>query len=147
CARSAQASSTCSRRTEPACDRRQVGRDYRTGAHRARLTRPAQPMKRETMKNITAAAVLMLVSATSAFGDEGMWTPDNLPKAQVQANHGFTPDAKWAEHVQKAALRLAGGCSGSFVSPDGLVLTNHHCINSCVQQLSSAEKDYIKDGF
>src|SRR5690606_12949943 len=47
----------------------------------------------------------------------------------------------------KAALRLAGGCSGSFVSPDGLVLTNHHCVNSCVQQLSTAEKDYIKSGF
>ena len=56
--------------------------------------------------------VLMLATCTSAFADEGMWTPDNLPKAEVQARHGFTPNAAWATHVQKAALRLAGGCSG-----------------------------------
>ncbi len=93
------------------------------------------------------ALVLMAISSASAFAAEGMWTPDNLPKAEIQQQFGFTPDAKWAEHVQKAALRLAGGCSGSFVSPNGLVLTNHHCVNSCVQQLSSADKDYIKSGF
>lgn len=93
------------------------------------------------------ALVFMLATCASAFADEGMWTPDNLPRTEVQARHGFTPDAAWATHVQKAALRLAGGCSGSFVSPNGLVLTNHHCVNSCVQQLSSAEHDYIKDGF
>lgn len=98
------------------------------------------------MKRLVAPFILALL-ASSAFADEGMWTPDNLPAAQVQAAHGFTPDAKWAGHVQKSALRLAGGCSGSFVSPDGLVLTNHHCINSCVQQLSTAERDYIKSGF
>lgn len=69
---------------------------------------------------------LMLTVAGSAIAGEGMWTPDNLPKQAVQSQFGFTPDAKWAEHVQKAALRLAGGCSGSFVSPNGLVLTNHH---------------------
>ncbi len=91
--------------------------------------------------------ILAATVSTAAFAGEGMWTPDNLPKAQVQQQYGFTPDAKWAEHVQKSALRLAGGCSGSFVSPNGLVLTNHHCVNSCVQQLSTAEKDYIKSGF
>ena len=99
------------------------------------------------MNKSAVTLLLALVTSTGAFADEGMWTPDNLPTAQVQANHGFTPDAKWAEHVQKAALRLAGGCSGSFVSPNGLVLTNHHCVNSCVQQLSTADKDYIKSGF
>jgi hypothetical protein len=93
------------------------------------------------------ALLILALLAGPAFADEGMWTPDNLPAAQVRAAHGFTPDGKWAERVQKSALRLAGGCSGSFVSPDGLVLTNHHCINSCVQQLSTAERDYIKSGF
>lgn len=90
------------------------------------------------MSNISVAWLLAALFSATAFADEGMWTPDNLPVAQVQAAHGFTPDAKWATHVQKSALRLAGGCSGSFVSPDGLVLTNHHCINACVQQLSTA---------
>jgi len=99
------------------------------------------------MNKIAVALFLMFVTASSAMAGEGMWTPDNLPKKDVQAQYGFTPDAKWADHVQKAALRLAGGCSGSFVSPNGLVLTNHHCVNSCVQQLSSADRDFIKSGF
>ena len=99
------------------------------------------------MKKTVLALVLMTVTSAAAFAGEGMWTPDNLPKAEVQAKYNFTPDAKWSEHVQKAALRLAGGCSGSFVSPNGLVLTNHHCVNACVQQLSSAQNDYIKSGF
>lgn len=99
------------------------------------------------MNKFLVSVLLALGVAGVAHADEGMWTPDNLPVSRVQARFGFTPDAKWAEHVQKAALRLAGGCSGSFVSPDGLVLTNHHCINACVQQLSTKEHDYIKDGF
>lgn len=99
------------------------------------------------MKTSSALLALLLAASGLACADEGMWTPDNLPVEQVKARHGFTPDAKWAAHVQKAGVRLAGGCSGSFVSPDGLVLTNHHCINSCIQQLSSAENDYIRNGF
>ncbi|HEY0179032.1 MAG TPA: S46 family peptidase, partial [Dokdonella sp.] len=99
------------------------------------------------MKKFCLALLLTALSSAAAFAGEGMWTPDNLPRAEIQAKYGFTPDAKWVEHVQKAALRLAGGCSGSFVSPHGLVLTNHHCVNSCVQQLSSADRDFIKTGF
>lgn len=99
------------------------------------------------MKKIAVVFFYTLVTSAGAFAAEGMWTPDNLPKAQLQEKYKFSPDAKWAEHVQHAALRLAGGCSGSFVSPTGLVLTNHHCVNSCVQQLSTADKDFIKAGF
>ncbi len=92
--------------------------------------------------------VLMLVLASSAvFAAEGMWTLDNLPVEQMKKQYQFTPDKAWAEHVMRASARLAGGCSASFVSKDGLVLTNHHCVNECVQQLSSAGKDYIRDGF
>jgi hypothetical protein len=99
------------------------------------------------MYKIAVALILMFASVAGAVAGEGMWTPDNLPKAQIQARYGFTPDAAWTGHAQRAALRLAGGCSGSFVSPNGLVLTNHHCVNSCVQQLSTAERDFIKSGF
>jgi hypothetical protein len=99
------------------------------------------------MKPFAVAIVAALVTTASAFAAEGMWTPDNLPKAQITQMYKFTPDPKWAEHVQHAALRLAGGCSGSFVSPTGLVLTNHHCVRSCVQQLSTKDKDFVKDGF
>jgi len=99
------------------------------------------------MKNLMIALTIALTMATAAFAGEGMWTPDNLPAKQLQEKYKFTPDAKWAGHAQRAALRLAGGCSGSFVSPTGLVLTNHHCVNSCVQQLSTADKDFIASGF
>ncbi len=99
------------------------------------------------MKIVTVAVFAALAATASAFAGEGMWTPDNLPKTQLQEKYKFTPTQKWVDHVQHAALRLAGGCSGSFVSPSGLVLTNHHCVNSCVQQLSTADKDFIKTGF
>ncbi len=98
------------------------------------------------MKKIVIT-VCALVTSAGAFAGEGMWTPDNLPKAQLQEKYKFAPTQKWVDHVQHAALRLAGGCSGSFVSSTGLVLTNHHCVNSCVQQLSTADKDFIKSGF
>ena len=99
------------------------------------------------MKKVVVTVACVFVTGAGAFAAEGMWTPDNLPKAQLQEKYKFAPDAKWAGHVQHAALRLAGGCSGSFISPTGLVLTNHHCVNSCVQQLSTADKDFIKSGF
>jgi len=99
------------------------------------------------MKHMKIAVFLALLISGAAFAGEGMWTPDNLPVKQLAEKYKFSPDAKWAEHAQHAALRLAGGCSGSFVSPTGLVLTNHHCVNSCVQQLSTADKDFIASGF
>lgn len=87
------------------------------------------------------------LATASAYAGEGMWTPDNLPKQELATKYKFTPTAQWVDHAQKAALRLAGGCSGSFVSATGLVLTNHHCVNSCVMQLSTAQKDFIAAGF
>lgn len=92
-------------------------------------------------------ACLLLALAVPAAADEGMWTLDNLPRDALRAKHDFDPGAKWLQHAMKSAVRLAGGCSGSFVSPTGLVLTNHHCVLGCVQQLSSAEHDYVNDGF
>jgi hypothetical protein len=85
--------------------------------------------------------------ALVATADEGMWTFDNFPAKQVQQKFGWAPDKAWLDRAQAAAVRLTGGCSASFVSPDGLVLTNHHCVATCVQNLSTAEKDYIANGF
>lgn len=99
------------------------------------------------MSKIAIAAVCALLASSAAWASEGMWTPDNLPKKELQDKYKFTPDAQWVSHTQHAALRLAGGCSGSFISPTGLVLTNHHCVNSCVLQLSTADHDFIKSGF
>jgi hypothetical protein len=85
--------------------------------------------------------------AAPAFADEGMWTFDNFPADAVKAKHGVTIDQKWLDHVRASAVRLAGGCSASLVSPNGLVLTNHHCVAGCVQDLSTPDNDYIKNGF
>ncbi|AXI02166.1 S46 family peptidase [Aquirhabdus parva] len=99
------------------------------------------------MKKIAMAVLCVLYGPASVNAAEGMWTPNNLPTAELKEKYQFNPDPKWVTHAQKAAVRLAGGCSGSFVSPAGLVLTNHHCVNSCVQQLSTADHDFIKSGF
>ena len=98
------------------------------------------------MKRLLTAVSLALF-AMPALADEGMWTFDNFPAKAVKAKYGVTLDQKWLDKVQAGAARFGGGCSSSVVSPDGLVLTNHHCVRSCVQLNSTASADYIKDGF
>lgn len=88
-----------------------------------------------------------LAIASSLFAAEGMWTLDNLPYKDLEKNYNFKPTPEWIEKSMRSAVRLAGGCSGSFVSPEGLVLTNHHCVISCVEDLSSKEQDFINKGF
>ncbi len=92
---------------------------------------------------LCAAAVIPL----AARADEGMWTFNDFPAAKVEQKYGFRPDAKWLDHVRLSSARLAQGCSASFVSESGLVMTNHHCAHSCIEQLSTGEKDYVKSGF
>ena len=94
-----------------------------------------------------ALAALLVVFGAVASADEGMWTFDNFPAAKVQQQYGFTPDPKWLDRVRKATVRLESGCSGSVVSKDGLVLTNHHCVTDCAADLSSPGNDYVDDGF
>ena len=83
----------------------------------------------------------------AARADEGMWTFDNVPRATIEAKYGVRVTDAWLDRLRLASVRLEGGCSGSFVSGDGLVLTNHHCVDSCLQDLSSAGKDLVADGF
>ena len=95
----------------------------------------------------SACGALFSLSAGQAQADEGMWTFDNFPADKVQAAYGVTIDQSWLDRVQAASVRLTNGCSASVVSDQGLVLTNHHCVVSCVQDLSSAETDYVQEGF
>ncbi|HXU83618.1 MAG TPA: S46 family peptidase, partial [Polyangia bacterium] len=97
------------------------------------------------------ALVGLLSFVTLALGvpagaDEGMWTFDNFPKAKVQSSYGFKVTDDWLHHVMRSAVRLSG-CSSSFVSPQGLVATNHHCVVSCLQQLSTPQRDLVATGF
>ena len=91
--------------------------------------------------------VCLVFLAAAARADEGMWTFDNFPAKKVAKEYKFTPDAAWLEEARLSSLRLAGGCSGSFVSASGLVMTNHHCAHSCIEQLSTKDKDFVAEGF
>jgi hypothetical protein len=97
------------------------------------------------MKRLVVVAAL--VGALPALAEEGMWTYNNFPSAKVKEQYGFEPSQQWLDKVRLSSARLAGGCSASFVSPNGLVMTNHHCARGCIQQLSTGEKDYIANGF
>ena len=97
------------------------------------------------MKRVVLLCVA--VAGASAWADEGMWTLDAFPRDKVEREYGFRPDDRWLEHVRLSSARLAGGCSGSFVSSSGLVLTNHHCAHQCIEQLSTARHDLVRTGF
>jgi hypothetical protein len=84
---------------------------------------------------------------SSALAEEGMWTFDNPPAKLLQERYGFTPTAEWLEHVRLSSVRFNDGGSGSFVSPRGLVLTNHHVALGQLQKVSTPQKDYVTDGF
>ena len=90
---------------------------------------------------------LALWFSPAARADEGMWTFDNVPRAAIEAKYGVAITDAWLDHLRLASVRLEGGCSGSFVSKDGLVLTNHHCVDSCLQDLSSAGNDLVANGY
>ena len=94
-----------------------------------------------------AAATVFTMTMPSTHGDEGMWLFNNPPRKQLKEKYGFEPTDAWLEHVQKSSVRFNSGGSGSFVSANGLVMTNHHVGADDLQKLSTKEKDYLKDGF
>ena len=90
---------------------------------------------------------LAWVADRRSFADEGMWTFDNPPLKQLKERYGFVPTQEWLDHVRLSSVRFNDGGSGSFVSPRGLVLTNHHVARGQLQKISTPKKDYVKDGF
>src|SRR4051794_19232354 len=109
-----------------------------------------------TRQRVTTTIAIAALAATAALGgggtatvfaDEGMWVFNNLPLESLQRKYGFTPPPGWVEHLRSSAVRFKSGGSGSFVSADGLVMTNHHVGADCLQKLSTKEKDYVNLGF
>src|SRR5205085_10094156 len=93
--------------------------------------------------------VLLTLSSLGSIAraDEGMWPFNNVPKAEIKKRYGFDVTDAWLKHVQLASVRFNNGGSGSFVSPEGLVLTNYHIVEDFVGEFSTAQKDYAKEGF
>ena len=99
------------------------------------------------VRQVSAALLAAALLAPAGFADEGMWTFDNPPVKLLQERYNFTPTQQWLDHLRLASVRLNDGGSGSFVSPHGLLLTNHHVALGQLQKNSTAEHDYVRDGF
>src|SRR4051812_39488828 len=93
------------------------------------------------------ALVLGFLAITSSRADEGMWLFNKPPLQQFKEKYQFEPTPQWLEHLQKASVRFNSGGSGSFVSADGLVITNHHVGLDTLQKIGSEKNNYIRDGF
>src|SRR5687768_5467081 len=102
-------------------------------------------VKRSICALVAGAALLQ--APLAAHADEGMWLFNNVPKEEIKKKYGFEVTNAWLEKVQKASVRFNSGGSGSFVSPDGLVMTNHHVASDTLGKISTPERDFFKSGF
>ena len=98
------------------------------------------------MRLILALTTALTVAATGARAEEGMWTFDNFPIARANATLGTSIDQAWLDRVRLSSVRF-GGCSAGIVSGEGLVMTNNHCVATCVANLSTQARNYAETGF
>ena len=99
------------------------------------------------MRAKLALALLAVAGTIAVQADEGMWTFDRPPLEALQKRYGFTPTQAWLDHLRLSSVRVSDGGSGSFVSADGLVLTNHHVALGQLEKISTPQHNYVTDGF
>jgi hypothetical protein len=98
------------------------------------------------MRQITLLFVAAVLTASTAFAEEGMWTFDNPPTGRIAQKYGINITPEWLDSVRLSTIRLAN-CTASFVSPNGLILTNFHCSWACLEEHSTKDKSLVTDGF
>lgn len=94
-----------------------------------------------------AALIVVLACGGSALADEGMWLLNRPPNKLLKERYGFEATPAWLGHLQRAAVRIGAGGSGSIVSSEGLVMTNHHVGHDTLEKLSTAERNLLQTGF
>lgn len=103
-------------------------------------------MKRKSLVLLTLLG-LAVSFPVARYADEGMWTFDNPPLKLWKEKYGFTPTQQWLDHLRLSTVRVNTGATGAIVSPDGLIMTNQHVGRDSVSKLSTAENDYVRNGF
>jgi hypothetical protein len=99
------------------------------------------------MTNLKTLLFAGAAIAVAARADEGMWLYNQPPLQILHQRYGFDPDAAWLQHLQRASVRFGSGGSASFVSADGLLISNHHVGSDALAKLSTSRKNYLRDGF
>src|SRR5258707_12352169 len=99
------------------------------------------------MISLRLFSAMLVATAISSQADEGMWLFNNPPLKQLKEKYQFEPSPQWLEHLQKSSVRFNSGGGGSFVSPTGLCITNHHFGADALQKTSTRQHNYLKEGF
>lgn len=101
----------------------------------------------KTVLQLPIVVMMVMINSVPAMSDEGMWLYNDPPRQLLKEKYNFEPAYTWLEHLQKSSVRFNSGGSGSYVSADGLILSNHHVGADALQKFSDEQHNYLRDGF